>query len=169
MRADPQRQQDQHEARDNRLDQCRNQHRVAPFEQGQTALLLQRQQFRQCAPLERVEEVRFVVGRRNDVELVAIEECAAFGAEQRDRAVVEIGLRQYVVSIGFGRLDARVVRDVEGAGAAEILERRDVRRRERAILDDECRGLPAADQRELLIRSRDAAFFQRQDRGAEKL
>src|SRR5207247_1281756 len=59
--------------------------------------------------------------------------------------------------------------DVEGTGPAEILERRDVRWRERAVLDDERRRLPAADERELLVRSRDAAFFQRQNRGGEKL
>ena len=52
-----------------------------------------------------MEEVRFVVGRWNDVELVAIEERLPFGAEQRYRAVVEIGLRQYVVAVGFGSLD----------------------------------------------------------------
>src|ERR1043166_381010 len=166
---EPQRQQDQHEARDNRLNQRRDQHRVAPFEQRQAALLLQRQQFRQRAPFEKMEEVRLVVRRRNDVELVAIEERLSFGAEQRCRAVVEITLWQYVVAVGFGSFDAGVVRYVEGAGAAEILQRRNVRRRERTVLHDERRGLPAADQRQLQLRSRDAAFFQRRDRGGNTL
>ncbi|MCY1219736.1 hypothetical protein D9M72_317220 [compost metagenome] len=145
---DPERDHDQQQCQGGGLQQRGHQHRIAPFQQGQAALRLERQQFRQRAPLEEMEEVRPVVSGGPHVEFVAGQEAVAFGAEQGLRGVEEVGLVQHVVAIRLGGLDAGIVFDVEGAGVAEAGEGGKVRCTEFPVLDHQRGRLPATDQRQ---------------------
>src|SRR5205807_1322185 len=83
-----------------RLHQGRDQDRVSPVEQCRTPRGSPLHQLRERAPFEEIEEIRSVVGRRRQVELVPVEVRVAIGTDQRHGAFEEIGLLENVELVG---------------------------------------------------------------------
>ena len=116
-----------------------------------------------------MEEIGPVVGGRRDVELVVPRKRAGVAREQSPRASEEIRRVQQVVAIGVRFRHSRHPAEIERAGGGELPDRLDLGRAQKAVLDQEGEGVPAADQRQPPLGRRLALIFQRRPGGGDEL
>ena len=95
-----QRQQNPQQTRYKRLEQCQDKNRKGPLDEWQSALLFQRENFRQGCPFDEMEEVGSVISCRGYGELVISDEILAPVAEESHRAVINERLLDDIVAIG---------------------------------------------------------------------
>ena len=143
------RQQDQDEAREPRLHQGGEDDEVTGIGLGQSALCPQGEELRQQLELEEAEEVRPIVGRGLDMELVGPQEPLALRPQQRGGGAIQGGFLQPVEAVRFRLPDARKPGDIEGARLRERSDPRDLGRIERRLLHEERGRVPTVDHGEL--------------------
>ena len=142
--------QDEGRARDRRLDEGGGEGEVADREEADPALAAQGEDLGRVRPPEEAPEVGPVVGGGPDVELVAADELFPLRAEEAHRRLAEPGTLHHVVAVGLASLHARYVDEVEGPGAGEGADGRDLPPGERRTARDEGVRVPAPDPREVL-------------------
>jgi hypothetical protein len=162
-------QQDQDGSEQHRLRQGGCEHEIAPLEQPRSTLRPQGQNLGQRAPAEEIAEVGPVVGGRSQVELVARDEGVPLRPEQCLRAGVEVSLAQLVEALGFSGPHPRQVHEIEGACLGELSDHGEIGCTQLAILDDQCRRLPATDHGQPCARVGYTLLLQGHHGGREQL
>ena len=103
-----------------------------------------------------MKEMGTIVGGRNDIEFVVVEKLEPLLAKQRLGGLIEIGLIQQIVAVGFLHGHSRIVGEIKGTRRTEIADGFDFGRRQHPVLDQQGAGVPAPDQRQPLLRLGDS-------------